>query len=229
MILAAVLATALVVYSSVTNLRPTGNATYVIRNVVTGVVLVLIARAAGLSWEELGLDRQDLSAGLRWGWLTVLIAAVALAGAAALADRFPVVGRLLSDRRADLEPDELAVHAFVRIPIGTAVFEEIAFRAVLLGAFLAVTSTPWAVAWSSVAFGLWHVVPALRRLDINDVEDPAARRGSVIGAVVFTGLAGVLFCLLRLGSGSVMAPILAHAAVNSLGLLVAAFHQRTAG
>lgn len=227
MILAIGLAAALVGYSIVTNLRPTGAVVYVVRNLAAGTGLVLIAWGAGLAWSLLGLDPQDLAAGLRWGWLAVLLVAVGMAVIAAGAGRSAIVARLLADRRADLPPDELALHAFVRIPIGTALFEEVVFRGVLLGALLAVTSTAAAVAASSVVFGLWHVVPTLRTLDINGVEDPAARRRAVAGAVVATTLAGVVLAGLRLVSGSVAAPVLAHAAVNSLGLLVAAFHRRS--
>lgn len=227
MILAIGLAAALVGYSIVTNLRPTGAVVYVVRNLAAGTGLVLIAWGAGLAWSLLGLDPQDLAAGLRWGWLAVLLVAVGMAVIAAGAGRSAIVARLLADRRADLPPDELAFHAFVRIPIGTALFEEVVFRGVLLGALLAVTSTAAAVAASSVVFGLWHVVPTLRTLDINGVEDPAARRRAVAGAVVATTLAGVVLAGLRLVSGSVAAPVLAHAAVNSLGLLVAAFHRRS--
>lgn len=227
MILAIGLAAALVGYSIVTNLRPTGAVVYVVRNLAAGTGLVLIAWGAGLAWSLLGLDPQDLAAGLRWGWLAVLLVAVGMAVIAAGAGRSAIVARLLADRRADLPPDELALHAFVRIPIGTALFEEVVFRGVLLGALLAVTSTAAAVAASSVVFGLWHVVPTLRTLDINGVEDPAARRRAVAGAVVATTLAGIVLAGLRLVSGSVAAPVLAHAAVNSLGLLVAAFHRRS--
>lgn len=227
MILASALAVGLVVYSVVTNRHPTGHATYILRNLATGALLVLLARWAGLGWELLGLGAGHVAAGLRWGWLAVLVVAVGVAAGAALADRIPAVARLLADRRADLEPSELAFHASVRIPVGTALFEEVAFRGVLLGAFLATTSTVLAVAVSSVAFGLWHVVPTLQTLSINDVEDRSARRGTVVAAVVATTLAGVVLAVLRLVSGSVVAPVLAHAAINSLGLLAAALHRRT--
>lgn len=228
MILAIGMALSLIAYSVLANLRETRPVVYVVRNVVAAAVLVLVARGAGLGWSVLGLAVDDLPAGLRWGWLAVLVVAVGMAAVAAGAGRVEAVARLLADRRADLPPEELAFQAFVRIPIGTALFEEVAFRGVLLGAFLATTATATAVAASSVVFGLWHVVPTLRTLDINGVEDPDARWRGVAGAVVATTVAGAVLAGLRLVSGSVLAPVLAHAAVNSFGLLVAAFHHRTA-
>ena len=40
--------------------------------------------------------------------------------------------------------------------------------------------------------------------------------------VVFTSLAGVVLCWLRLRSNSLVAPVLAHWTVNGLGVIVAA-------
>jgi len=45
---------------------------------------------------------------------------------------------------------------------------------------------------------------------------------SVLGTVLFTGLAGVLFCELRRRSGSLLAPAGLHWATNALGVLAAA-------
>jgi membrane protease YdiL (CAAX protease family) len=45
----------------------------------------------------------------------------------------------------------------------------------------------------------------------------------VLGAVLVTACAGLVFCWLRLRSGSLVAPILAHAATNGLALTVAWF------
>jgi membrane protease YdiL (CAAX protease family) len=45
----------------------------------------------------------------------------------------------------------------------------------------------------------------------------------VLGAVLVTSVAGLAFCWLRLRSGSLVAPVLAHAATNGLALTVAWF------
>lgn len=220
------LAAALVAYNTVTNLERSRESTYLVRNVVTGAGLVLAARAVGLSLDQLGLGQDAVAEGLRWGRLIVLVAAVGAAAAAPLADHVPAIARALDDRRADLPADRLAFQVFVRIPVGTAAFEELAFRGVLLAAFAQAAGTTWAVAASSVAFGLWHIGPARLTARINGVRDPRAIRRDVLVAVVTTTVGGLGFALLRLVSGSLLAPVLAHAGINGFGLLVAAARQR---
>jgi uncharacterized protein len=48
----------------------------------------------------------------------------------------------------------------------------------------------------------------------------------VTGAVVVTAIAGVIFCMLRLWTGSLLAPIVTHIATNSFGTLAAYFVLR---
>ena len=221
-VLAIGLAAALVVYNTVTNRTPTRDAVYLVRNLLVGTGLVAVALAAGLSPDELGLAPDDLGAAMRWAGLVVTAVAVLAATAAALADRVEPIGRALDDARADLEPQRLAFHVFVRIPLGTALFEEVAFRGVLLAAFAEPLGTPWAVAASSVAFGAWHVGPTRLAARLNGVHEPRAVRRRVVVAVLLTTLGGVGFALLRLASGSLLAPVAAHAAINGFSLLVAA-------
>jgi uncharacterized protein len=52
--------------------------------------------------------------------------------------------------------------------------------------------------------------------------DAAGAVVRVIVTVVFTSLAGVVLCWLRLRSNSLVAPVLAHWTVNGLGVIVAA-------
>jgi membrane protease YdiL (CAAX protease family) len=49
---------------------------------------------------------------------------------------------------------------------------------------------------------------------------PAGTVLLVIGTVLFTGVASVVFCVLRVRSGSLLAPILLHWAVNGFGELL---------
>jgi membrane protease YdiL (CAAX protease family) len=51
----------------------------------------------------------------------------------------------------------------------------------------------------------------------------------VLGTVALTGLAGWVFALLAERSGSVLAPMLAHLAINEAGALAALAVQRFAG
>ena len=108
----------------------------------------------------------------------------------------------------------------VIIPVGTAVFEETIFRGVLLGVLLRAGTRRTAVVVSSVLFGFWHLVPALS--DANS-QSGAATVGVVVGTIAVTTIAGVLFAWLRLRSGSLVAPTLAHIATNSLTYLAVLF------
>ena len=76
-----------------------------------------------------------------------------------------------------------------------------------------------AVASSSIWFGLWHVYPTIGSLARGTggavVGDQPHRVGGATAAVVVsTAAAGAVFAGLRLRSGSVAAPMLAHAALN---------------
>jgi len=51
--------------------------------------------------------------------------------------------------------------AFLLIPLGTVLFEEVAFRGVLWGLLRRGRGTVTATAVSSALFGLWHVLPSL--------------------------------------------------------------------
>lgn len=222
MLLPVGLAVGLVAWSVVANLV-IGDALYLVRNLALTAGLLLAARTAGLGWGELGLGRDRLRHGWWWGGGAALVVAAAVAAGAAAADAVPGIGALLADRRADLPPAEVAYQALVRIPLGTALFEEVAFRGLLLAALLRVASTGWAVAWSSAAFGLWHVASTMVTLEINDIAvTSGAGVAAIVAAVVVTTAAGVVFCLLRLVAGSLLAPTLAHWATNACGLVVAA-------
>jgi CAAX protease family protein len=200
------------------------DAAYVPVNLLTGALLVCLALAAGASFGDLGLGRADASTGLRWGLAIAGVVAVGLAVGIALP---PTRGLFHDQRVADLSGAGLAYEALVRIPLGTALFEEIAFRGVLLALLLRLTSTIPAVAVSSALFGLWHILPTISALRANDLaEGIAATFGAVVGAVVVTGIGGVLLCALRLHTGSLVAPVVAHTATNSLAIAAAFVVQR---
>lgn len=197
---------------------------YVPANLAVAAGLVAVARFSGATPTELGLRPDRVRAGLRLGLaVAAVVAAGILVGLAV-----PGLRRFFADQRlADVSTAGLAYQALVRIPLGTVVLEEVAFRGVLLG--LLGPGRP-GVATSSALFGLWHVLPTLEALGANDLAgSPAARTAAVVGAVALTGAAGVIFCGLRLRSGSVVAPAVVHMATNSLGALAAGVALRTAG
>ena len=183
--------------------------------------LVAVARVRGLTAADLGLARSTWPAGLRWG-----AAAAALVGTAyALAYVTGPVREALPDGEGGLGRSALWT-VLVVIPLGTVLPEELAFRGLLLALLGRRYGLLAAILLSSGLFGLWHVVPSLgggtATATIASVvgADAAGTVVRVVVTVVFTSLAGVLLCAVRLRSGSLVAPVLAHWTVNGLGVIV---------
>jgi len=187
------------------------------------VALLALGRWAGLSWAELGLGRGTWGRGLRWALAAIGVVAVVFAAGAAL----PLTRSAFRDTRYDFGWGHALLTAFVLIPVGTVLFEEVAFRGVLWG-LLQQRHGPWvATGVSSALFGLWHVLPSLGLAKADQAIGSTVGTGSsgqavsVLGTVLFTALAGVLFCELRRRSGSLLAPGGLHWATNALGVLAA--------
>jgi membrane protease YdiL (CAAX protease family) len=196
--------------------RHVGRRARLLANVGAATVLVGAARAAGLTAADLGMGRTELRRGTRVGLLAA-IPVVAGVGAALAAPR---ARALLADEKVTgAGRREAAFETFVRIPLETAFSEEVIFRGVLLGLALRNRSTLGAILSSSLWFGLWHVYPTVGSLDRGaggsiGAASVGARAGATAGVVAATTAAGFAFAGLRLGSGSVAAPVVAHAALN---------------
>lgn len=217
-------AAVLVGYNLLTNRRKARQDRYVARNVATGAILVGFARHCGLTWRDIGFDRTRLRHALGLGLSTAGVVLAAVPVGTAIAAHSSLGGRLLNDRRAAIGPSARWGQFLVRIPIGTAAFEEVAFRGVLHG-MIADRSGPWAGAvGSSLAFGLWHIGPTLAALRVNDVD--TGRLPACTAAVAVTSLAGGVLAGLRFASGHVAGPWLAHWAVNAAALAAASRWQR---
>jgi membrane protease YdiL (CAAX protease family) len=185
-------------------------------NLAAAAASVGIARVEGAEWSDLGLGPGTLRPGLQWGLGAGGVAALGVAVAA----RTPRLGDHFRDERVGNHDRRRARYELAaRIPLETALAEEVVFRGALLGLALRQRSTVAAVATSSVLFGLWHVLPTWTGHDgsaIGSAMGPhrSARVGAVAAAVAATTAAGATFATLRLRSGSVVAPVLAHAALN---------------
>lgn len=198
---------------------------YVPWNVGVAVILVALARR--------GVSRADLGLGeWRRGFLVGMVLVVTTTGVLLLGLAMPSINKLFEDRRVDTGVANLLYQAVIRIPLGTVVLEEIAFRSVLPALFAKRIGILRGSLAASVFFGLWHVLPAL---NINKVN-PVARDffGAGVGgkaiAVAFavggTMLAGLLLCLVRYRARSVLASMLCHVATNSVGFTIAWFVTR---
>jgi membrane protease YdiL (CAAX protease family) len=177
-----------------------------------------------LSAAELGLqaDVDDVV-------VPVALVAVVAFGLFAIA-RSRHAHRIADKRVTSKNGPELIWYVLVRIPVGTAVTEELIFRGALFVAWRQTgLSDVGAALAAAVAFGLWHIAPTVDGLRLNDPHASARKvRIAVLAAVLLTTVAGLFLTWLWLETGSLLAPIVVHAGVNSAGALAAAMASRWA-
>jgi uncharacterized protein len=176
------------------------------------------ARAGGLTAAELGLRPGAWRPGRLGSALAVATAAGYLTAAA-----IPATRPFLNDKRVTtLDGRGLVYQVAYRIPVGTVLWEEIAFRGVLQGALRRVMPEPASIAVASGVFGLWHIRPTAAALRINDLAGDRRRATARVAAgVAATAAGGALFSWLRARSGRLAAPVLLHLATNCVGPVVA--------
>lgn len=189
---------------------------YIVTGLLTTAGLALVCWAHGLTASDVGLAHTTWLTGLGWSLAIVLV----IGSVIGIAGSIPRLHHLFADERiTDVSGFDTARKALLDIPFGTVLIEEFAFRGVLLALGSMLWSTPWALVWTSVLFGLWHISPALEMHDSH-----AATKGgswtTVLGTVVFTGLSGVGFGLLRLWTDSLFPPAALHWAANGTGVVV---------
>jgi membrane protease YdiL (CAAX protease family) len=197
---------------------------YLATCVAAAATALLLARWDGCSWSELGLGRASLRAGLRWSLALAVVVLLGYAAAAWLPLTRPA---FLDARVAGLSGGDVLVRCLVRIPLGTALLEEVGFRGVLYAMLARRRGVRAAVVVSSLLFGLWHVLPS-RGLHLDNAAVHglvgSGRLGaavSVAGAVAGTALAGLVFCELRRRSASLLAPFVLHWATGAVALVFA--------
>jgi membrane protease YdiL (CAAX protease family) len=184
-------------------------------NMISAAGATLAARRAGYAWQELGLHPNELRRGIVLG----SSAGGALASLVAGAARLPAVRDFFYDERVVKPgPHEVLYQAVFRVPIATALAEEVLFRGVMhaiLARHRAIVSTQ---RWTSVLFGVWHVLPTLQTFDGSYARRLVPGRGGPLGAVLIavaaTAAAGGFFSSLRTRANSVVAPAIAHAAIS---------------
>jgi CAAX protease family protein len=211
------IAAALVAYN---NLRPElGGAMYVAVNLTVGIVLAAISLGPlSSNPRELGIKGNRAKFVTAAGFATVALVAPLYV----LALFEPSAHLLADDRVADLSASQVAFQALIRIPFGTALFEEFVFRGMLFGV-LSRRGVLFGAIASSAPFGLWHIRPTMEVIDANAPDADAALVGLlVLAAVMVTAAAGLGFCWLRTRGGGIWAPTVLHAGINSLSLVAAA-------
>lgn len=189
---------------------------------VLAIVLTAVALRGTMSRSDLGLERATLRDGLRWGALAFALVLTVIVVAALV----PATSDFLHDARAEVPWWRLLIDVIVGIGLLTVVPEELMFRGVLQGTAIRRWGSLRGLMVASVLFGLWHVFPTLSTAGGNSGLTGAdstllGRIGLVIGAVVATTAAGAIFGWLRLRSGSIVAPMIAHLSTNGVALVVA--------
>lgn len=202
--------------------RALPSAGYVPVNLAAAGLAVFLANRAGASMEEMGLSRSKFVKGLKVGLLTIAPIAVMVGAGVAIpwTREFFLEGKVVGASTA-----RTLYEVLLRIPLGTALAEELIFRGALLGVFLRKRKPAIAALLSSAVFGFWHISPTIRSCSTNPAIANAAQNGFwaalgiVCGVVAATTVAGLILAWLRLKSGSIIAPLIAHAFLNSSAFL----------
>jgi len=197
---------------------------YVAGNLAMSVTLVGIARSSGASWDEMGLGRPDVATSSKIGSIAVSLGALGTIAAVA----HPRTRALLSENRTPTTGSaQLVRRALIRFPLGTALFEEVAFRGVLPA--LTDRGNWQADAMSAAVFAVWHIIPTARaQASGADTSRRNRTLGIAIGSTA-AGVAGLGLSWLRRRTGGLLAPWMVHASVNSIAFLAgAALRRRSA-
>jgi membrane protease YdiL (CAAX protease family) len=113
----------------------------------------------------------------------------------------------------------------LRVPVNIACLEELAFRGILYDSLRVRFSERAAIAGSACAFACWHFavtyVTATGQTNIAGARLPTFLKPFlpllvVLGTLLSTGFAGVVFAYLRKRTGNLAAPVVAHWVVDGL-------------
>lgn len=109
---------------------------------------------------------------------------------------------------------------FIRIPIGTAFFEEMLFRGIFYGYLMKKFSHARTILISSLFFGFWHMTPVYRVVSQDlQTTSPAHFLALFLLLVLGSVVGGILFAWIRYRTKNITGCVLAHALINVLSLL----------
>lgn len=214
----------LVMYANVISNEVLGDVWHIPFQLGILAIALAISRRAGTTWTSMGLRRDRLSRGAIVGGILIGVVTIGIATAIAI----PATRELFRDEEiVNASIGWGLFHAFVRIPLATALYEEVLFRGIIFG-MLARRHTPLlAGVLTSLLFGFWHILPTLDTLDTSPASDLFSGwlglAIAVIASVAGTAVAGVGFLLVRLYANSTAAAVLAHIGTNSIAMLGALF------
>ena len=186
---------------------------------ILGVAL-LIARRAGTTWTSMGLRYDRAKRGVEVGGLVVLIITVVVVIGIAI----PGTREFFRDERfVDATISSVLFQAFVRVPLATALFEEVLFRGIVFGMLVRRRTPLVAALITSLLFGFWHILPTLDTLQTSPAgglfTGALGVALAIAGAIAGTFVAGLGFLWVRLYANSTYASVLAHIGTNSVAIL----------
>lgn len=197
---------------------------YVSGNIVVSAALVCVARRSGLSWDAIGLVTPRRGSTTRAG----VIAVLASASGALTALVNPEFRAVIADDQGRVsDRSHIVRRALIRFPVGTALFEEVAFRGVL--PVLASSNESRGDVVSAAVFAVWHLFPTARLQSRVATAHGRPTHGRVRAALVGSaaaGVAGLGLSWLRRSTDSLFAPWLVHSAVNATAFVAAAIRAR---
>lgn len=215
---------ALLIVSNIMSNRILPTWAYLPWNLTVAITLVFMARRAGLGFAGIGLGFRQWHRPVGVGLILVSLTAFVLA----LAMSLPVTrDAFLDGRAAGTSTWGMLYQVLIRIPFGTVVLEEIAFRGVLPALFGASPSVRWKwkpVLGASALFGLWHLLPSSALTNGNAAVHDLLN-GSAIAttslAILSTMLLGIVMCWITYLGRGLKTTMLLHWATNSLGFVAA--------
>ncbi len=193
---------------------------YLLWNVLAAALLLGVGAAVGITPSALGIKPRR-----RTVVFAAIGAAIVLTGYLIALAIPPLRAAFHDTRIASIGLQTLLWAAVIRVPFGTVLLEEVAFRGVLPGLLGGGDRFRWRpVLGASVLFGLWHIGPAITMARTNamihDLLGSAATIVAPIGVVAAMTGAGIAMCAWRYAGRGLLASMSVHTATNSAGMLI---------
>jgi len=177
----------------------------------------------GLSCSDIGLGAVFSNNGVIYGIIVgLVVAAILFVGINLLRINIP----FFSSYEADANNiGDLFYRLLLKIPFGTVLLEEFAFRGLLISLLFSYgLGSNQCVLISSAIFGLWHIGFILRtvpRVQLFKVKGII----TAFGILVIGFIGSLIFGFLRIKTDNLLSPILVHWIIN-VSTLIIMFHYR---
>ncbi|MBI2846826.1 MAG: CPBP family intramembrane metalloprotease [Chloroflexi bacterium] len=189
-------------------------------NFLLALLLVFWARKTGHSWQALGLRSKSKSTAVQWA--SALGIGLTVASPVLLLVMYPdlLTSILDTQRWYDMSTVYLVYRTVVRIPVGTAFFEEVIFRGVLQSLWTPQLGVFRASIISSLVFGLWHITPILELFQGSSLlTTPWGKVAGVVAGIFVTFIGGLLFTWLRYRHNTLYSAVVTHWVIDAIATL----------